>query len=219
MFTVAQQRPEKYTIEEEISYLLDKQDSLKETLNRYNSKASDFEDRRDDFFKRLYDRNQIRELKEALRVFDRIAYVETDLPEFIFVDVTDIYDDMPIVEDEYHVIESEDLVEETVTKKLNEQTVDRILKTCTAKKDDLFKSALKNAKEHVLFKLVDKSIVLNNTNYKMMYLNNDVVDIQEYSDELFEIMKEHYSKKDIVTELGIKPVICENQKQIICSWA
>lgn len=233
MFTIAPQRPQKYTVQEEISYLLDKQDALRETLDHYNNKASDFEDKRDNFFKRLYHRNQIKELKEAVQVFDRIAYVETDQPDFIFVEVTDIYDAIPIVEDEYNIIEKEDLVDEVIkveadkvveketvaTKKLDKKTVQRILKDCTASKDDLFKSALKNVKRHVLFEISDKSIILNNIQFRLMFLNDNIVDIIDYSDELFEIMKEHYSKNDIVTTLGIKPTICENKKQIVCTWA
>ena len=61
--------------------------------------------------------------------------------------------------------------------------------------------------------------MLNNINFKLMYLNNNIININDYADELFKIMKEHYTQKNIVTELGIKPIICDNNKSIICSWA
>jgi hypothetical protein len=213
-----------YTMPEEISYLLDKQDNLKNKLVRYNETVSSFEDKRDDFFKSLYDRNMIKELKEAIKVFDTVAYVDTEQPDFIVVSITDIYDAIPIVEDEYTIVKKEDLdnpiIVESTGKQLSKETIDRILSVPRiATAHDLFKTASSGCKEHVLFEILDDAIILNNKQY-MLIKNEGIEHIVDYSDCIYQLLKKHYTKyNSVIDGFGVKPTINENTKKIVCTWA
>lgn len=220
-----------YTVEQEVEYLLNKQDRLKKSLERYNGNVSDFEDMRDDFFKRLYHQNQIKELKEVMQVFDKIAYVETDKPDFVFVDVTDIYDAIPVVEEEYDIVEVSDYeevieVEETVTpveesepEKLSSEDIARVLKA-SPKRDYLFEQVLKGKNECPLYQEDEDAISIGPVKYHRIQTGeSDDSPICKYKEQLFDAFKQHYSSGDVVQNLGIKPIINDANRTIICSWA
>lgn len=223
-----------YNVEEEVSYLLDKQSQLIKKLERYNGSVSLFEDKRDNFFKSLYNKNQIKELKEAIKVFDKVAYVETDKPDFIFVNVTDIYDAIPVVEDEYDIIEVSDYeeaieVEETNTteiqelendpEELSDEDINRVLKEAP-KKDYIFRQILEGKNKCYLYKEKDNTISIGSIKYSRIRTgtNNDSP-ICKYREQLFNVFKQHYDNDAIIKDLGIKPVIDEANRRIICEWA
>lgn len=206
-----------YTTEEEVSYLLDKQDNLKATLNRYNSNVSNFEEKRDTFFQKLLNRNQIDELRNVSQLFDKMAYVETDVPDFVIVDVPDKYKNAVDVNKEYYIVSDEDVKQH---KKLCKEAIERIMMVPNLiSKEDLLKSVLAGNKQHVAFSSNDSGVVLNNRQYSQINNNGKPELIKDYSNEIFQLVKKHCLERTTIDDVCMKPHINDHSHTIVYSWA
>jgi filamentous hemagglutinin family protein len=207
-------------IEEEVSYLLDRQDDLKKTLQKYNTSVAVFEEDRNNFFQKLIVTKQIDELKKVVPLFDTVFYVDTGKPDFVFVNVTDVSKGLVNIEREYDIISMQDIVEETISKKLAPETVSRIMNSnCLTSKDDIFKATLNGKNKHTVFQVNDNGITLNELKFTNINNNNKVEPIVEYTSQIFEMIKQHCLKNETITNVGMKPEIDEVQKRIVYCWA
>jgi hypothetical protein len=218
MTTIRNQNQEgDYTTEQEVSYLLDKQDNLKKTLNHYNSNVANFEEKRDTFFQKLLNRNQIDELRNVSLLFDKMAYVESDVPDFIIVDVPDKYKNAVDINKEYYVVSEDDVKQQ---KKLCKETIERIMMVPNLiSKEDLLKTVIAGNKKHVAFSSDDTGVVLNNRQYSQINNNGKPESIKDYSDEIFQLVKKHCLERSTVDDVCMKPHIDEHSQTIIYSWA
>ena len=218
MTTIRNQNQEgDYTTEQEVSYLLDKQDNLKKTLNRYNSNVANFEEKRDTFFQKLLNRNQIDELRNVSQLFDKMAYVESDVPDFIIVDVPDKYKNAVDINKEYYVVSEDDIKQQ---KKLCKETIERIMMVPNLiSKEDLLKTVIAGNKTHIAFSSDDKGVVLNNRQYSQINNDGKPESIKDYSNEIFQLVKKHCLERSTVNDVCMKPHIDEHAQTIIYSWA
>ena len=209
------QKSSEYTVEQEVSYLLDKQEDLRNTLSRYNNHVANFEDKRDRFLEDLLSSNRIKQLREVVQLFDKNAYVELDVPDFVVVDVPDRFKNAVDVNEEYVVVDDKF----TKTSKLINEAKERIIQAMTTR-DDIFRSLLAGKKEHVVFSSNDKFVILNGKQF--MHVNNGngtPESIVDHADEIFDLIKKHTFSPNVVSDIGMKPFINENTKSIVYVWA
>jgi len=203
-------------IEQTVSHLLDRQSDLKKTLQKYNTKVAVFEEHRNNFFQKLIKTNKIDELKTVVPLFDTVFYVETERPELVPVNVTDVSKGLVNIEKEYDIISKEDIT----PKKLAAQTIERILSgMCVTSKDDIFQAVLKGKTTHTVFQLNNNGIILNEHKFTNINNNNNVEPIIDYATEIFELIKQHCLKENVQLKIGMKPTVCDSEKKIIYSWA
>jgi filamentous hemagglutinin family protein len=207
-------------IENEVSYLLDRQDGLMKTLQAYNTKVAVFEEDRNNFFQNLIKTNKIDELKEAVPLFDTVFYVETEKPDFVLVNVTDVSKGLVNIEKEYDIISKEDTFEETISKKLAPETSERIMNgTCLTSKDDIFRTALSGKNKHTVFQLNDNGITLNEQKFININNNGKIEPIVDYTTEIFEMIKQHCLNNETITNIGMRVEVDDVQKRIVYNWA
>jgi filamentous hemagglutinin family protein len=206
-------------VENKVSQLLDRQQGLKRTLQRYNTKVAIFEEDRTNFFQTLIKTKRIDELKEVVPLFDTVFYVETENPDFVFVNVTDVSKGLVNIEAEYDIITPEDTIDETLNKKLASETTDRIMSSCLTSKDNIFQAALTGKTKHTVFQVNDNGITLNEQKFININNNNKVEPIIDYTTQIFEMIKQHCLKDETISNIGMKPKIDEVQKNIVYCWA
>lgn len=213
-------QPQKLTerpIEQEVSYLLDKQEDLLKTLSHYNGHVANFEDMRDNFLQKLLNKNEVNTLKEVTPLFDRVAYVELDVPDFVVVDVPDRFKNAVDINKEYYVVDEKDI---KVTKKLSPETIQRILQASNlTSREDIFRSLISGRKEHTVFSKTDEHIILNGKQFQQINNNGKPESIVDYSDEIFQLIKNYCIKPETIDDIGMKPLVNENTQTIICYWA
>lgn len=210
---------DEYTTEQEVSYLLDKQDNLKKSMNRYNTNVAVFQEKRDTFLQKLLDRNQIDELRNVSQLFDKLHYVETDLPDFVIVDVPDRYTNAVDVYKEYCVIEDE-------KKKLIDSTIRRLVNNYLTTKGDILESVVASKKQHIAFAVKDNVLIVNGHQLKDVdngkrTSTNEVVKepIIDYADDIFNLVKEHTCKNSTIADIIMRPIVDNANKSVIYSWA
>lgn len=206
-------------VEKEVSTLLDRQEGLKRTLQVYNTKVAVFEEDRTKFFESLIKTNRIDELKEVVPLFDTVFYVETENPDFVFVDVTDVSKGLVNIEAEYDIITEEDTIDETVNKKLSPETTDRIMSSCLTSKDNIFNSTLSGKNKHTVFQVDSNVITINEQKFTNINNNNQIEPIIYYTTQIFDMIKQHCLNDETITNIGMKPEINEVQKSIVYCWA
>lgn len=215
--SIKSRTPSDNYIEAEVSYLLDKQQDLKKTLNKYNSHVSNFEEIRNQFLNQLMSANNVDKLNEVVKLFDKVVYVDIDSPDFVVVDVPDQFDGVVDVEKEYCVVGEN---EGKKQKKLDDKTVSRILQTPNiTTKDDIYRSVLSNKKNHIVFTITDNGLILNNKQYTQINNNGKPESILDYSDQIFNLIKQHCQKQSTVDQVHMVPKVNTKEKSIIYSWA
>jgi hypothetical protein len=108
------------------------------------------------------------------------------------------------------------------TSRLHSDTAKRILKNNTPTRDNILQNTIKGEIEYVVFKPTQDGLILNNR--KFLNINNGPLPftsepINKYTDELFEIMKNHCTHGDTIKDIGMHPTIDVSTKHIIYSWA
>jgi hypothetical protein len=190
-----------------------------------------FESERDYFLNQLKHNEMFDELKTVCKLFATVMYVDTETPDFVFVDIGEEFTDAVNINEEYDIIDESDLEETTEeTKldepisqnndKLSEDTINRVLANSIPRKEAIFQSILKGQHDYIIFKELSDGVILNN--HKFLHIGNNGLTepITKYSKELFKIMSDVCAKKELLSTLGgAKPIINEANQQIICSWA
>lgn len=101
---------EKY--ERRIDYLINLQDNSQQILYNYNNSIQQFEAERDYFLNQLKCNDMIHELNTARQLFDKVIYIDTEIPDFIIVEVGNEFSGIVNINEEYDIINSDDTIEE-----------------------------------------------------------------------------------------------------------
>jgi len=213
--------------ESRINYLCNMQQSISEKLLKHNYSVQEFEAERDYFLNQLKEHDMVDKLKTACGLFDKVMYIDTETPSFIFVEVSDEFNIIDI-KDEYDIVDENDAVDEesdaksesetvveneivpaTETKdsseqnKLSQSIIDSILSKYLASRENICGSVIKNEKEYILFKPTCEGIIINNKLFKYILNNKGKENICQHKDELFKLVKAYIIKIGVSDSVDI----------------
>lgn len=234
-----------YPLDREVSYLLDKQDNLKQQLTQYNQKVESLEYERDKFLLQLKNQDKISQLNQVKQLFEETHYIDVDKPDFVPVDIDPTFDVIDI-EEEYDIIEHynpeekpieledepEDELEDELKDKLKDkqgkvsvniltvETIERIQKVVEDSKDQLFEAIVNGQKEWVLLEEGTDFLAIGGKKFINLKNGSEILKIMDHKQEVYQAIKDYIKTPQQMCRMGMTPTLQETPTyKIKYTWA